>query len=425
MQPMNHQLEFQAKLWQVLVKHKFAYLAGLPRSGKTLTSLLTLENSKRVKSVLILTKKNAISGWTKFITDPELTSTFLTKEYTVTNYEAIGSFVKRTHHATTGKLLKRPITESKLKLSPDDYDAVILDEAHTLGKLGKPSNRYLLTKLLVQDKPFIALSGTATVESPMSIYYQMSTSTNTPFPQPNFYRFHDEWGIPATKIIGYKQEANDYSIPKPELQSYIDSWTIYMTQADAGIDESVQAKHELHYVTLTNQTKVYYNQLQSDRILNHPKALIIANSIMKLRTSLHMLESGITKVDDEYIELGNTEKIDYIKQNFTITSSSVILAHYIGEQQLLQRHFPNATIASATSNAEGVDYSHADHFIIFSSGYSGSKFIQRNERNTNVNNQVQPTVHHILVKSAISDQVYQVTSQKNDFNNQTYQRNKL
>ena len=425
MQPLPHQISFSQKLWQILVKNKYAYLAGLPRSGKSMTSLLTLENSKRVKSVLILTKKNAIPGWTKFITDPELTSTYLTKEYTVINYEAIGSFVKRTHHAKTGKPLKKSIIEPKLKLNPDDYDATILDESHVLGKLGKPSNRYLLTKLLVQDKPFIALSGTATVESLMSIYYQMSTSTHTPFPQPNFYRFHDEWGIKATKPIGYKQEANDYSIPKPELQAYIDSWTLYMTQADAGISESVQAKHELHYVTLTNQTKVYYNQLQSDKLLEHPKALIIADTTMKLRTSLHMLESGITKLNDQYIELGNTEKIDYIKQNFNITTSSVILAHYIGEQQLLQRHFPQAIVSSTTSKAEGVDYSFADNFILFSTGYSGSKFIQVLERGVNVNNINQPVVHHILVKNAISGQVYETVSNKKTFNDQTYKRNKL
>jgi hypothetical protein len=34
-------------------------------------------------------------------------------------------------------------------------------------------------------------------------------------------------------------------------------------------------------------------------------------------------------------------------------------------------------------------------------------------------------VHHILVKGAVSEQIYRKTSKKEDFNNKTYVRSKL
>lgn len=42
------------------------YLQGLPRSGKTLTSILVAEQLEDVKNILVLTKKEWISGWEKF-----------------------------------------------------------------------------------------------------------------------------------------------------------------------------------------------------------------------------------------------------------------------------------------------------------------------------------------------------------------------
>lgn len=135
-----------------------------------------------------------------------------------------------------------------------------------------------------------------------------------------------------------------------------------------------------------------------------------------------MLEGGIAKVDEDYIELGNTEKIDYIKSTFGDTEDVGIMCHFIGERKLLAKHFKNASIYSSTSHAEGVDLSHLKHFVILSSGYSGSKFIQRRDRVVNINGSNSTIVNHILVKKAISEQVYKKVSKKEDFNNSTYER---
>ena len=191
-----------------------------------------------------------------------------------------------------------------------------------------------------------------------------------------------------------------------------------MTQEEAGIKLTVTDK--LHYVELTPKTKEMYNEIMKHKMIELEPNPLICDSVMKERTSLHMVESGVVKVDDELVYLGNLEKIDYIKANFEDKETTGIMAHFIGERELLKKHFKKAQIYSSTSHAEGVDLSHLDNFIIMSSGYSGAKFIQRRERISNINGSMSNVVHHILVKNAISDQVYKKVSKKLDFNNSTY-----
>jgi stress-induced morphogen len=146
---------------------------------------------------------------------------------------------------------------------------------------------------------------------------------------------------------------------------------------------------------------------------------------MKERVALHMLESGVAKVDDEYLDLGNNEKIDYIKETFGDTTDTGIMCHFVGERLKLEKEFKNAQIYSSSSHAEGVDLSHLKNFVILSSDYSGAKFVQRRERIINILGSATLTVHHILVKGAISEQVYRRVSKKEDFNNSTYEGRSL
>ena len=273
--------------------------------------------------------------------------------------------------------------------------------------------------------PHIHLSGTAVVESPCSIYHQMFISKYTPFKHKNFYRFHDEFGI-KYYIKAQGRDIAQYDRFKPELLDRINEFTVYMTQEDAGISRDLQAVDKVHYVTLNESTKMLYNELQEHQIAsvcsNDCRYDLVCDSVMKLRTSLHMIESGVVKVDDQYLMLGNTEKVDYIKDTFGDSEDIGIMCHFVGERKLLEKEFKHAKIYSSSSHAEGVDLSHLKSFIILSSDYSGAKFIQRRDRIINVNGSNTLEVHHILVKGAISEQVYKKVSKKEDFNNSTYAR---
>ena len=82
MQPFPHQIEKAEQLYALSSSLGYAYLAGMPRTGKTYTSILAVEQAKQSINVLVLTKKKAIDGWLKFTSLPNLKN-----NYKVINYE--------------------------------------------------------------------------------------------------------------------------------------------------------------------------------------------------------------------------------------------------------------------------------------------------------------------------------------------------
>jgi hypothetical protein len=421
--PLSHQLKYSKLVFDMLRQRKYCLLLGEIRSGKTLTALLALSYSKSIKRILILTKKAAISGITKFIDDPELQAYWSHQTHTVTNYESIGRFVQRTT-SKSGKPLAKPVTEPAFKLNPDDYDLLVVDECHLLGKLGKPSQRYKLLKLLAQDKPWLAMSGTAYVESPNQIYYETTFSTKTPFPEKSFYEFHRKWGVPSEIKVGYNQVVADYKLAKPELLTYIDSFSVKMTQADADI--KVKSQDQLHYVKPSSGTQKLYNKLLEDRIANTPHGLIVADTIMALRTQLHQIEGGTIKIDTDYYDLNLNDKVNYIKQVWGDHADLGIMAYYKAEYDLLTSHFKHAQIYSSIRHAEGVNLAHLKNFVVYSFGFSGSKFIQLRDRITNVDGSNTSTVHILLsTNNAISNQAYEAVASKRDFNNKVFKQQRI
>lgn len=395
MKPLPHQIIKADECWSILKHIGIVYLAGLPRSGKTLTSILTAEkwNDKKRK-IIVFTKKNAISGWNKFINDD------LLHEYTIINYEQASKIT-------------------------DTYDLAIIDEAHNLSTIPKPSQRIKEIRAICYDLPTILLSGTPIVESPIKIFHQCYVTKYSPFKHKNFYAFHREFGVPYSKIINMRTIQFYDKAQTDKLMPLIDEFTVKMTQEDAGISKELHAVDKVHYINLDSETKDRYNYILKYKIITINDKKLICDSVMKLRTSLHMLESGIAKIDDDYIETGNTEKIDYIKKEFGDTEQVGIMSHFIGERDLLKKHFKHAQIYSSNAHSEGVDLSHLKYFIVISSDYSGAKHIQRRERIINMNNINTTTVHFLIVKNAISEQVYKTVSQKLDFNNSCFERKAL
>lgn len=266
MKALPHQIEKAEECYEVLKSKGLVYLAGEVRSGKTLTAILTAEKTIADR-VLVLTKKAAIDGWLKF-------GSFMDKFYHITNYEQAS------------------------KLDKDRYDLIIIDEAHNLGAIGKPSKRVKEIRALAYDKPVILMSGTPHAETKASLYHQMCITDYSPFSQwRNFYRFFDVFGIVDIKYIAGRQ-IKEYKRTKPELDLYIEEYFVAMTQADAGI--KVEQKEIVHYLELDEKTKGIYNKAMKEQVLNlidkdGNSCDIIMDSDMKLRVSLHQIEAGIIK----------------------------------------------------------------------------------------------------------------------------------
>ena len=397
MKPYKHQIIAAEAAIRILKQYGYVYIFGQPRCGKTLTAILIAEKGN-IKNVMVVTKKNAIDGWLKFT---KLDG--LKKNYTVINYEQLGA-------VTGGKI--------SFKYHPQDYDLVIVDESHNFGKFPKPSNRYKVLRAFTMNKPHIHLSGTPIIESPCGIYHQMNIGRFSPFKHSNFYRFHDEYGVKTTKYYG-GMAIIEYKGYKPELLEYIKHFTVTMTQDDAGITE--KAIDQIHYVQLSEETKRYYNDVLRTNIVSMDGEEYLLDTTLKLRTALHQIEGGAIKLGDDYYSLGFNEKIQYILDTFGDSESVGIMCHFIGEQKLLKSIFKHAKIYSSNAHAEGVDLSHLEHFIIYSSDYSGAKFVQRRERIINMNGSNTTIVHHILVKGGVSEQVYKAVSNKADFNNSVFE----
>lgn len=376
MKALPHQIEKSDECYTILKETGLVYLAGEVRSGKTLTAILTAEKAK-VSDILVFTKKAAIEGWMKF-------QPFMTKNYHITNYEQAS------------------------KLNKDDYDLIIVDEAHNLGAVGKPSKRVKDIRKLAYDKPVILLSGTPHAETKASLYHQMCITQYSPFNNfTNFYRFFDVFGVLDSKWIAGRM-LKVYTKTKPELDAYLEDYWVKMTQADAGI-KTVQ-EEEVHYIDLDPTTRAIYNELLEHQVATIRGEEVVCDTDMKLRVTLHQLEFS-------------RAHIQYITENFK--GKVALMAHFIDQQKLLELTYPEFDVFSSNKHKEGVDLSMYDHFVIVSNDYSGAGHLQRMQRNVNVNNTKPTKVHHLLVKDGISDQVYKAVSQKKDFNNSVFERKKI
>jgi ERCC4-related helicase len=108
--------------------------------------------------------------------------------------------------------------------------------------------------------------------------------------------------------------------------------------------------------------------------------------------------------------LNNTEKVDYIKKHFGDTEDLVIMYNYKAELTKLSAHFKKAKLLQGTSYAEGVDLSMHKHLVVYSQDFSTARHTQRRARQANMNRKEPITVHFLLVKKAISEEVYKTVS---------------
>ena len=159
----DYQNDIKERGLQILRSTKLLYLAMEVRTGKTLTSL-SICNELNVENVLFLTKKKAISSIEK---DWEM---MCPANFTlfIINYESMH------------------------KLPKIKWDAVICDEAHSMGAFAKPNKRARQVKDIMRVcQPYqILLSGTPTPESYSQMYHQVYGNVNNPFCNfKNFYAF--------------------------------------------------------------------------------------------------------------------------------------------------------------------------------------------------------------------------------------------
>lgn len=422
-QPWPHQITLSKEAEVIIKEYMIVYLAMEERTGKSLTALLLTE-ALAIHNILIVTKKKPLKGWNETLAD---FSYLLHKKYTLTNYHQLKNY------------------------NPVDYDCVILDEAHNyISSFPKASALWSVVKRFTAQKPLIYLSATPHAQGRQMLYHQLALSTWSPWwKYSSFYNWFKTYGKPYTIMIRSK-EVNQYDRAQDELiRACTDHLFITKTRKQLGFDH--EPKDKLHYIELNDLTKARYNVLVKDKLLECCDAILVADTVIKFRTSLHMLEGGTLKISspvipikspnivktvkktiedalifEHYFVLDSSEKIDYIKATWGDSKDVVIMYNYIGEGIKLRAAFINATILQATSYAEGEDLSMFNHLIIYSQDFSTARHTQRRCRQANKARSTSITVHYLLVKKGISEQVYKTVSiNKKNYVDSRFERTKL
>ena len=411
--PFKHQTEISLQAYGLLKRYGWVYLAMQERTGKTLTSILVAEMSK-CTNILVISKAKALKGdddkdivsakggwagalnlYLKVKSVNQVWKT-ATKTYTIVNYESI--------HKISGK-----------------YDLVIIDEAHSkIAAYPKVSLTWNKVYAFTKGKPVIYLSATPSAQSHSQLFHQLKLCTFSPWAKyKNFYDWFNVYGLPETKRIGGGQQIIVYDKCRDDLiQKIKDTFFISYTRKQLGF--KVEPVNVKVYIEPSPYTKKLYNILSNDKVITADKFMVdvecdyIADSVIRHRVGMHQIEGGTLKISDtQSIKLGNTEKIDWIKKEYGDSSNIVIFYQFVHEEILLKEHFNNARILQGTSYAEGVDLSMYETLIIYSMDYSTAKYSQRKARQANIARIDDINVIYLLMKGAISDQVYTTVCENN------------
>lgn len=405
-QAKPHQINIANEAIPILKSNGIVYLAMEERTGKSIIALRICEAMATSDNVLILTTKKASEGWVETLSKyPH------NKKYTLGTYTSA--------HKILGK-----------------FSMVILDEAHKyISGYPKTSITWKNTFKLTIGKPIVYLSATPYAQGPQLLFHQFALSSYSPWKKyKNFYDWfkiyclRDKNGdVPVTKISS-TQTVVDYT--KVDLAKVLrDAQHLFISYTRKELGFKHEPKDVLHYIQLSPAIKEIYNTLIDSKVLDFTSSengkdyKLICDEPSKLRWSLHMLEGGVLKVNDDYINLGNREKVDYILAKWGDVKSLAIMYYFKADFVKLSKEFKHATLLQASTNAEGVDLSHFKDLVIYSQNHSTSQHTQRRARQANMGREEEINVHYLLVKGAISDKAYKTVSiNKQNFVDTVFER---
>ena len=379
MKPYKHQIDISSQALDILRKHMIVYLAMQERTGKTLTSILICEQTK-CNNILVITKKKALVGWVDTLSKYKHNKT-----YECINYESL--------HKCTFK-----------------PDLVIIDEAHSnLGAYPKVGKIWKEVFKFTKGKPIIYLSATPSAQTYAQLYHQFKLSSWTPWIKyPSFYSWHKDYGIEHIIYLGGRQIKQYNEVKSEKVMKDVEHLFVSYTRTELGFEH--EPNDILHYIDLSSEIKEYYNSLLKDRVATIAGTEVIADTVMALRTKLHQIEGATLKQEDKNIFLSKIDKIDYILKTWGDSDNLVIFYQYQNELSLLKQTFKSATILQGTSFAEGVDLSMYETCVVYSMDFSTAKYTQRRARQCNMKRDTPIDFHFLLVKGAISEQVYQTVA---------------
>jgi len=404
--------DYQQKIvndgYSKLIQFNMVYLSMEVRTGKTLTALSLADKFTNKKGVLFVTKKKAIKS---IENDYELLNPDF--NITVINYESLHKVQQ-------------------------DFDIVIIDEAHSVGTYPKPSKRYKDLKTILDKNAYtkvIFLSGTPSPESYSQLFHQFRLLNRfSPFKEyANFYKWSKVFVDVEIRNLGYAK-VNDYSgAKKDKIMDVLKDYFISYTQQDAGFNQTVNE----HILEVEMNPKVYelVKRLKKDLIVEGKEEVILADTSVKLQNKIHQLCSGTVKFESGNSMIIDNSKAKFIKDKF---KGKKIAIFYIFKEEfkLLKGVFTNFTespeefnqsndlvfLGQIRSSREGVNLSSADSLIYYNIEFSALSYIQGKDRMTSKERTKDNNVYFIFAKGGIEKHIYKRVSNKLDFTNSYFKR---
>lgn len=394
----DYQKEIIRKGSEILLMHRFLYLAMEVRTGKTLTSM-GIAQLLKAKNVLFLTKKKAITNIME-----DYNALYPEYKIMVTNYESM-----------------HKLEDTK------SFDFVILDEAHGMGAFPKPSKRAKQVQQLLAHNPYVLLlSGTPTPESYSQMYHQVYGIKNNPFSEyKTFYKF-------AHKFVKIKQKMinglriNDYQEGSPEILDIMKPYTIAYTQKEAGF--KVNTREHVLEVELEPISYKLSAQLKRDKVIQGSDEVVLGDTPVKLMNKLHQLFSGTIKFESGKAQTIDLSKAKFIKENF---KGKKIGIFYKFKQELkaLQEVFGKDNITDdlsvfkdtdknialqIVSGREGISLKEADALVYYNIDFSATSYWQSRDRMT-TKDRLESDVYWVFAKGGIEKQIYKAVTNKKDY----------
>lgn len=399
MQLRDYQLDISEQAIKILKEFGLVYLAMQVRTGKTITSL-HIASLYGAKKVLFVTKKKAISS----IQD-DYDNSLCIYDIDIINYESVHKSVQ-------------------------NYDLIIIDEAHALGQYPIPSERTKELKRICAGKPIIYLSGTPTPESYAQLFHQFWISSFNPYKLfSTFYAWHKEYGIPAKKYV-FNREIADYSKVKQErIQSDTAHLFLTYTQEEAGFEGLVQ--ESILYVPMSDKIKWAINKITKEKLFRTKDGqVVLADTAVKEMQKIHQICSGSVKTEDGNAILFDDTKANFIKERFK-GQKIAIFYKYIAEGMQLRFSYkglvfddpeafnkasgPAVFISQIQSGREGINLSTADALVMYNIDFAAVSYWQSRARMQTKDRSEASKVYWIFTTGGIEDRIFNLVQKKKDF----------
>lgn len=400
----DYQIEIADKANIILKKYNLVYLSVQVRCGKSLMALETckLQNANKV---LFITKIKAFSS--------------VLSDYKNFNYKFDITVINK---------------ESLSKIKENDFDIIIIDEAHQYGAFPKAGKFQKEIRKRFSSKKMIFLSGTPTPESYSQIYHQLQLSNYTPFKEhTTFYKWAYEYVNIKKKYLGYA-EVNDYTDANKNLiNEKIKHLFITFTQEQSGFTSKVN--EYIINVQMSDQTYWLFNKLKKDLVVIGKNGTVTADTGAKLMQKLHQIGSGTIKIDDGSVCVFDDTKCKVIEEQFK-GQKLAIFYKFKAELQMLKDYFKDLITDDLNefnnsdkwialqfiSGREGVNLSKADSLVMFNIDFSATTYFQAKDRLTTIDRK-ENNVYWLFGNKTIDSYIYKAVTNKKNFTHSYYVKN--